>query len=248
VGSPAKRGIAMKLLRLLVICVLAAGCKTVDIPKYYVSQATEKYGPVEDAMLFFYVFEDINEMYALLFSGYRIIGKSTYHYRNYRRGAFNHRIIRNFAKSVGADILITAQRRVDGESLASGSVLERLFLKNVNRIKPVWEMGKEDFPFLEEDPVFHGQYIGEGNVVELFRSGDKILGFAVNEIAGRKGRLLYSFEADSGTGFYMAYYDNKKDFDLRPCNFRINALGYLEVKRNTQEKVVTYLHFLKKHF
>jgi hypothetical protein len=34
--------------------MLAAGCKTVDIPKYYESQTDEKYGPAEDPMLFSY--------------------------------------------------------------------------------------------------------------------------------------------------------------------------------------------------
>jgi hypothetical protein len=118
----------------------------------------------------------------------------------------------------------------------------------VNGVKPVWETGKEDFPLLEQDEVYQGYYIGDGNVVELFRSGERILGFAVNEIAGRKGRLLCLFDAGSGSGFYMTYDENDIVIAIRPCNFRINALGYLEISRNTLEEGFGHLYFLKKDF
>jgi hypothetical protein len=218
----------MKMARLLVLCVLAAGCKTVDIPKYYESQTDEKYGPAEDPMLFFYSYEDINEMYRLLFSDYRIIGKSSYRYTNYTRGLFDRRVLKKFAKSVGADIIITSHREMASDADSHRAVLERLFLKNVNGVKPIWEMGKEDFPLLEQDEVYQGHYIGNGNVVELFRSGERILGFAVNEIAGRKGRLIFSFDAGSGSGFYMGHDENGIINEIDPYDFRINALGYLE--------------------
>jgi hypothetical protein len=228
--------------------VLAAGCKTVDIPKYYESQTEEKYGPAEDPMLFSYLYEDINEMYRLLFSDYRIIGKSSYRYTNYNLGVFEKRVLKRFAKSVGADIIITSHRDTARDADGHRSVLERLFLKNVNGVKPLWEMGKEDFPLLEQDEVYHGYYIGDGNMVELFRSGEKILGFAVNEIAGRKGRLICSFDAGSGSGFYMTYDENEIIITIRPYDFRINALGYLEINRNALEEGFGFLYFLKRIF
>jgi uncharacterized protein (DUF2235 family) len=113
----------MKMLGLLVLCMLAAGCKTVDIPKYYESQTEEKYGPVEDPMLFSYLYEDINEMYRLLFSDYRIIGKSSYRYTNYSRGLFDRHVLKRFAKSVGADIIITSHREMVRDADGHNSVL-----------------------------------------------------------------------------------------------------------------------------
>ncbi|QYK13527.1 hypothetical protein K0I63_03140 [Shewanella rhizosphaerae] len=95
----------MKTLLTIFFAVLLSGCAQLGHREFYTQVAPSKYPPTSNVMIFKYSNVDLDEIYELLFSDYLIIGKSGFNgpYENPDQA-------RSYAKSIGADILITSSQ------------------------------------------------------------------------------------------------------------------------------------------
>lgn len=95
----------MKTLLAIFLAVLLSGCAQLGHREFYDQVAPSKYPPTSKVMIFEYSNVDLGETYELLFSDYLIIGKSGFNgpYENPDKA-------RSYAKSIGADILITSSQ------------------------------------------------------------------------------------------------------------------------------------------
>lgn len=95
----------MKTLLTIFFAVLLSGCAQLGYKEFYNQVAPSKYPPTSNVMIFEYSNIDLDEIYELLFSDYLIIGKSGFNgqYENPDQA-------RSYAKSIGADILITSSQ------------------------------------------------------------------------------------------------------------------------------------------
>jgi hypothetical protein len=95
----------MKNILPLLLIVVLSGCAQLGHREFYDQIAPSKYPPTSKVMVFEYSNVDLNEIYELLFSDFLIIGKSGFNgpYENPRKA-------RSYAKSIGADTLITTSQ------------------------------------------------------------------------------------------------------------------------------------------
>jgi len=92
----------MKTLLSIILTVMISGCAQLGYREYYHQVAPSKYPPTSKIMIFKYSNVDLDEIYELLFSDFLIIGKSEF------SGPYEDPVhARSYAKSIGADILIT---------------------------------------------------------------------------------------------------------------------------------------------
>lgn len=93
----------MKNLLLVFLSFCIQGCATVGHKEFYSQSAPSKYPPTQSVRVFQYGNLDINDIYKLLFSDHLVIGKSAFNgpYEDAEQA-------KEFAKSIGADILITS--------------------------------------------------------------------------------------------------------------------------------------------
>jgi hypothetical protein len=94
-----------KYLVVFIAAVLLSGCQPLRYEEFYKQVAPMKYPETQKVMVFEYSNVDLDEIYQLLFSDFLIIGKSSFNgpYENPERS-------RLYAKSIGADFLITSSQ------------------------------------------------------------------------------------------------------------------------------------------
>lgn len=95
----------MKTLLSIILTVMLSGCAQLGHREFYDQVSPSKYPPTSKVMIFEYSNVDLDEIYELLFSDFLIIGKSGF---NGPYEAPGH--ARNYARSIGADILITSSQ------------------------------------------------------------------------------------------------------------------------------------------
>lgn len=95
----------MKTLLAIILAVMLASCAQLGHREFYDQVAPSKYPPTPKVMIFEYSNVDLDEIYELIFSEFLIIGKSGFN------GPYeNPDHVRSYAKSIGADILITSSQ------------------------------------------------------------------------------------------------------------------------------------------
>lgn len=246
------------------VLFMLQGCAT-GYQKFYAQVAPSKYSPTQRLMIFEYNNVDINEIYELFFNDFLIIGNSGFNgpFENPQKSA-------SYAKSIGADVLITAVQyketrtalipmttptisitQIDGYS-GSGSFSgtattfgtqttsipvavrrynqKGLFLKNVKNILPIWEKVKAQYKKTDTNEL-EGIWYNEYYKIEMFQSGDKIVGFLTEKPSDRTRRkyweadqLKIMFGVDSKVGVFLL--GTKTPY---PAKFRINNFGHFEV-------------------
>lgn len=102
-----------------------------------------------------------------------------------------------------------------------------LFLRNVNSVVPLWE--RTEVQYIKTEPSdLEGIWFNENYKLNLYRSGQQLVAFLVNEPKNRdilgKGRLKLIYGVDSGVGVYLM--GNKTPM---PARFKLNKFGHLEV-------------------
>lgn len=95
----------MKKIFLSFVAIFLTGCVASGYKQFYVQAAPTKYPETNKVMIFEYSNVDINEIYELFYSDFLPIGKSIFNgpYQNPIRAL-------EFAKSIGADVLITSSQ------------------------------------------------------------------------------------------------------------------------------------------
>jgi hypothetical protein len=102
-----------------------------------------------------------------------------------------------------------------------------LFLRNINNVIPLWERTDAQYKKTESSEL-EGVWFSENYRLNIYRSGQQIVGFVVSAPKERQdwrqGQLKFIYGFDSGVGVYLM--GNKTPM---PAKFGLNKFGHLEV-------------------
>ncbi len=125
-----------------------------------------------------------------------------------------------------------------------------LYLKNVNRVVPLWERTEAQYKKTEPSDI-EGIWFNEDYKLHLYRSGQQYVAFISSEQrkinsnlvpkeikeqgAWRKGELKFIYGVDSGVGIYLT----RMKIPM-PAQFKLNKFGHLEVTLITTKKTFSF--------
>ena len=101
-----------------------------------------------------------------------------------------------------------------------------LFLKNINRVVPLWKKKSGDYP-AKGSSVLDGRWQNENYILKIYNSNDKCVA-VIDKVTGKvkgwgEGDVKFLFKPNSGQGVYLM-----GDRTPQPAKFLINKFGHLE--------------------
>ena len=119
-----------------------------------------------------------------------------------------------------------------------------LFLKNVNRVVPLWKKRASEYPS-NGSCALQGRWNNENYILSIYGSNGKCIGViekSTGKVKGwNEGDVKFLFKTDSGRGFYFM-----GDRTPHPARFLLNKFGHLEVSLYLADETFSFSRTSKK--
>ena len=112
-----------------------------------------------------------------------------------------------------------------------------LYLKNVNKVLPLWERTAKDYPSTEQSPL-SGTWKNENYTFAIYKSDQFIVATLVGQLSRENWKIddvKFVYDVASGVGIYLM--GSKAPM---PADFALNKFGHLEVKLSPSGEIFAF--------